>query len=152
MRTLKFVLLALFLCAAANVHAEKKPRMQSVYIFGFSASFTDSVAFLTDVMRVDSAYVTSTGFLVDRTLYSLQLENYVLESCHVPNSTNCVFFSTTKKELDKKYNKINRMYQRSNSMALIYVGEDDFRFRAQEFLDPSMFEDESNGSATGGKK
>lgn len=108
--------------------------MQKVYIFGFSASFTDSVAFLTDIMELDSAYVTSHGFLAERSLYSAQMENHALQ-CKVLNSTNCVFFSTKKSALEKKYDKVNRMYQRSEGLTLIYVGEDEFKFHSEMHVD-----------------
>ena len=56
MRNYMFTLLLVLF--SLGVQAEKKPKMQTVYIFGFSASFTDSTAYLTDVMQLDSAYVT----------------------------------------------------------------------------------------------
>lgn len=145
MRTLKTILLLAILCCSFGLRAEKQPKMQTVYVFGISASFTDSVAFLTDVMRVDSAYILPNGFLFDRTLYSLQLENYVLGTCHVENSTNAIFFSTRKKDIDKKYDKVNRMYQRSENLALIYVGEDEFRFAHQSYEQPELLD--QNGEA-----
>lgn len=149
MKTLKILLLALTLgtCLTLSLQAEKKPVIQkAVYVFGFSASFTDSVAFLTDVMRVDGAKLSSSGFLIDRPLYSLQLEDYVLSSCHVQNSTNAVFFSTSKSVLDKKYEKVNRMYQRSETLMLVYVGEDEFRFT------PGKYDGTSEDEKEGGQK
>lgn len=140
------MLFALGIGVALGVQADQKPVIRKpVYMFGFSASFTDSVAFLTDVMQVDAAKVLPNGFLADRTLYSLQLENYVLSSCHVQNSTNAVFFSTDKKTLDKKYDKVNRKYQRSENLVLIYVGEDEFRFT------PEIYSDEESTGEGGAK-
>lgn len=132
------MLVAMF-SMAVSVHAEKKPKMQTVYVFGFSASFTDSLAFLTDVMQLDSAYIMPNGFLADRQLYSLQLENFVLGQRQVQNSTNAIFFSTRRKDLEKKYEKVNRKYQRSTELVLLYVGEDEFKFQPQEYIDPNGF-------------
>ena len=97
-------------------------------------------------MRVDGAKLSSSGFLIDRPLYSLQLEAYVLSSCHVQNSTNAVFFSTSKSVLDKKYEKVNRMYQRSENLMLVYVGEDEFRFT------PGKYDGTSEDEKEGGQK
>lgn len=149
MKNLKSILLFVLLGVALSAHAEKKPKMQTVYVFGFSASFTDSVAFLTDVMRLDSAVILPNGFLADRSLYSLQLENFVLENYRVQNSTNAVFFSTNKKTMDKKYNKVNHMYQRSENLALIFVGEDEFRFTPVDYVDPTIQYLETPLEATG---
>ena len=126
------LLLALF---SLGVQAEKKPKMQTVYIFGFSASFTDSTAYLTDVMQLDSAYVTQKGFLADRSLYSLQLENYIQEKHNLLNTTNAVFFSVKKKSLDKKYDRVKRMYQSGENLRLNLLHAEDFRFLPQEYIE-----------------
>lgn len=140
MRQLRFMALLLLLALGAQVVAKpKKVTVQPVYIFGFSASFTDSLAFLTDVMKIDSACVLSNGFLADRSLYSLQLENFVLGEHRVQNSTNAVYFSTKRKQIDKLYNKMNRKYQRSNNLMLIFVGEDEFKFKPVPYIDPDSY-------------
>ena len=126
------LLLALF---SLGVQAEKKPKMQTVYIFGFSASFTDSTAYLTDVMQLDSAYVTQKGFLADRSLYSLQLENYIQEKHNLLHTTNAVFFSVKKKSLDKKYDRVKRMYQSGENLRLNLLHAGDFRFLPQEYIE-----------------
>ena len=126
------LLLALF---SLGVQAEKKPKMQTVYIFGFSASFTDSTAYLTDVMQLDSAYVTQKGFLADRSPYSLQLENYIQEKHNLLNTTNAVFFSVKKKSLAKKYDRVKRMYQLGENLRLNLLHAEDFRFLPQEYIE-----------------
>lgn len=132
-------MLLLILGVQGQAKSHKKPRMQSVYVFGFSASFTDSIAFLTDVMKVDSAYIMPNGFLADRSYYALQLENFVLGEHRVKNSTNAVYFSTKKKQVDKIYEKMNRKYQRSDKFLLIYVGEDELKFKASPYVDPETY-------------
>lgn len=135
MSRIKKLLLLVLLGVSLGVYAEKKPKMQTVYIFGFSASFTDSLAYLTDVMQLDSAYVTPKGFLVDRPLYSLQLENHVLEKCNLPNTTNTVFFSAKKKSLVKKWDKIKRLYQAGEHLKLTLLHKSDFHFQPQEYIE-----------------
>ncbi len=133
MRNYMFTLLLVLF--SLGVQAEKKPKMQTVYIFGFSASFTDSTAYLTDVMQLDSAYVTQKGFLADRSLYSLQLENYIQEKHNLLNTTNAVFFSVKKKSLDKKYDRVKRMYQSGENLRLNLLHAEDFRFLPQEYIE-----------------
>lgn len=137
MKYVKAILLALLVCSFTGAIAGKKGKavQQKVYIFGFSASFVDSVAYLTDVMELDSATILSNGFLAERPLYSLQLESYVQEHFNLANTTNAVFFSKKRKDMDAKHEKMNRRYQRSANLALIYLGEDDFRFHTEEHID-----------------
>lgn len=149
MKYVKVILLALFVCSIAGVQAGKKSKavQQKIYIFGFSASFVDSVAYLTDVMELDSATLLSNGFLAERQLYSMQLESYVQEQFNLANSTNAVFFSKKRKDLDEKHDKMNRRYQRSANLALIYLGEDDFRFHTEEHIEAAEIDEsgESDG-------
>ena len=133
MRNYMFTLLLVLF--SLGVQAEKKPKMQTVYIFGFSASFTDSPAYLTEVMQLDSAYVTQKGFLADRSLYSLQLENYIQEKHNLLNTTNAVFFSVKKKSLAKKYDRVKRMYQSGENLRLNLLHAEDFRFLPQEYIE-----------------
>lgn len=137
MRYLKAILLALLVCSCLGVQASKKGKVeqQKIYIFGFSASFVDSVAYLTDVMELDSATILSNGFLAERQLYSIQLESYVQEQFKLMNSTNAVFFSKKRKDLETKHEKMNRRYQRSTNLALIYLSEEDFRFHPEEHVE-----------------
>lgn len=125
-----------------KVKKEHGPEMSKVYMFGFSASFTDSVAFVTDVMEVDSVYLRSKYILVDRPLYSIQLEDYVTNVCHVQNSTNTVFFSKKKKNIDKKYGKVNKLYKDANHLALVTLKQSDFRFKPEEYIESSVVEQE----------
>lgn len=154
MKYVKAILLALLVCSFTGAMAGKKGKtvQQKVYIFGFSASFVDSVAYLTDVMELDSATILSNGFLAERQLYSLQLESYVLEHFNLANSTNAVFFSKKRKDMDAKHEKMNRRYQRSANLALIYLGEDDFRFHPEEHVEATELTDseskETDSTAT----
>lgn len=161
MRYLKAILLALLVCSCLGVQASKKGKVeqQKVYIFGFSASFVDSVAYLTDVMELDSATILSNGFLAERQLYSMQLESYIQEQFKVMNSTNAVFFSKKRKELEAKHEKMNHRYQRGSNLALVCLSEDDFRFHPEEHIEaveiqetPKAEGETSNAQTTDPKK
>ena len=99
------------------------------------------MAFLTDVMKVDSATILPNGFLAGRALYSLQLENHVTADKKVMEPTTAIFFSTSLSAARKKYEKINTRYQRSTDLALIYVGEDEFRFTSEAYIPDEAFSD-----------
>ena len=52
-----------FLACMMFQNVEAKIKQQPVYLFGFAASFVDSLAFITDVQYIDSAYVSCKTFL-----------------------------------------------------------------------------------------
>lgn len=155
MKYVKAILLALLVVTCLGVQAGKKSKtmQQKIYIFGFSASFVDSVAYITDVMELDSATIMSNGFLGERQLYSLQLESYVQEQFHLSNSTNAVFFSKKRKDLEAKHEKMNRRYKRSVNLALVNLSEDEFRFRPEEHIEAVEIQeiDEQAAASADGK-
>ena len=74
-------------------------------------------------------------------MYSLQLENHVTADKKVMEPTTAIFFSTSLSAARKKYEKINTRYQRSTDLALIYVGEDEFRFTSEAYIPDEAFSD-----------
>ena len=113
--------------------AAKEPKMQPVYIFGFAASFTDSVACQTTVQRVDSAWLDNHGFLVDRTLYSLQLQMYMEQNEHMANAICSVFFSRSERKMRRLWEKMQRTYEASQAVIFHVTPEEKFHFRAEEY-------------------
>ena len=71
-KTLLFILAALV--ATTTLYAAgKKTR---VYVYGFAASFNDSIVYFTDIQTLDSATIASkSGFLYGRDNYSYQLRD-----------------------------------------------------------------------------
>lgn len=130
MKHLLTLLLALGL--ALGVEAAR-PRVQRVYIFGVAASFSDSVAFITPINVLDSAYIGKAGMLTGRTLYSLQLANY-LEQLGKPHMTCCVFFATKKPKLDKQYARIVKRYVKDPAVALAMLPDNAFEFKAEAYV------------------
>lgn len=122
------------LCLSMAASAEKKPEMTRVYMFGFAASFVDSVAYQTDVQQIDSAWIEPAHkFLVDRSLYSLQLQ-YFLESEEGCKNTICsVFFDKNPRRLQRRWNKVNKRYEKAEGMRLMPLPEQRFRFKAEEW-------------------
>ena len=141
MRISRIIYFLLFLTLSFSVSAKKKSGgIQKVYIFGFASSFTDSLAFMTDVQELDSAYVLNNGFLADRALYSLQFYGHVNEKRGVENPTAAVFFDVKPQKLAKKYEKVKRMYQKDPNVRLVIVGKEEFGFTAEEYAETLMVE------------
>lgn len=115
-----------------------KVERTTVYIFGFSASFTDSVAYITDVQQLDSAYVeTRYGFLMDRVSYSDQLQSYLESAKQIPHSTCTVFFHTKKNKLMEEYNKIRKRYSSDKIVVLKELADGGFKFRSPVYVPPA---------------
>ena len=80
MKKLLYLLTAVVLMAVATTERAEAKRVvvPKMYIYGFAASFTDTVVYFTNVMEVDSAwYETKSKFLLGRNLYSRQLRNFL---------------------------------------------------------------------------
>ena len=63
------------------------------------------------------------------------MENYIQEKHNLLNTTNAVFFSVKKKSLDKKYDRVKRMYQSGENLRLNLLHAEDFRFLPQEYIE-----------------
>lgn len=121
----------LFLVISAN--AAKEPKMKPVYMFGFAASFTDSIACQTTVQRVDSAWLDSHGFLVDRALYSLQLQMYMEREEHLSGTIATVFFSSSERKMQRLWAKMQRKYDAAQNLIFHITPEEKFHFTAEEY-------------------
>ena len=67
-----FFLMALLLCSVAS-YAGK----QAVYLYGFAASFNDSIVYFTDLQTIAQAEIDKHNFLYGREEYSNQLRDYL---------------------------------------------------------------------------
>jgi hypothetical protein len=137
MRFYKLLLtLLLFLLCLSTVSA--KPRCRSLYIFGVSASFNDSVVYITNIQLLDSAWVDDKhGFLIYRQEYSNQLKNYFVGKGQL-NRTCLVCFSDSEKKILKKYEKMKKRYKgdkKHRSFDYREVDEDEFKFIVQPYTD-----------------
>lgn len=140
-KLLRCVLFLLLMIVAVSAEAKKqKGGYQKVYCFGFASSFTDSLAYLTDVQELDSAYIMPNGFIADRQLYSLQLYAHVNDKRGVENPTTAFFFSTKAKPLAKKYQKVKKLYMQESNLQLVIMGRDEFMFKPEEYVETLVTE------------
>ena len=143
MKITKYILLALFAIITTHANA-KKIQVKHLYIFGFSASFQDSVVFITDIQDVPGAWMDSkTKFLLGRDSYSNQLKSY-FDEASLPNRINMVMFATNKKKAEKMYLKLKKKYtapkkrkkQKTYQLYDVqYIPQQAFRFEVVDMSD-----------------
>ena len=136
MKRFKFSFLLLFtvLVVGINSYAKDKntTKTEKVYMFGFSASFNDSLVYITDIQGVDSVEIEpKTDFLVGRTAYGNQLQFYLADYKERPNTTCVVFFDKKEDKLRKKYNKMLKRYKNSKETILKNLTRDEFSFKRE---------------------
>ena len=133
MKYLKFIALAIVLTAFLPADAAKKPETTKAYLFGFVANFTDSVVYFTDIQEVDKVTILKKSkFLKDRASYSDQLRYYFTNKLNMPHRTCIVSFGLTRKEAEKKYFKMRKIYTEKSGgrYDVRYITENDFKFQA----------------------
>lgn len=136
MKRFKFSFLLLFtvLVVGVNSYAKDKntTKTEKVYMFGFSASFNDSLVYITDIQAVDSVEIEpKTDFLIGRTAYGNQLQFYLADYKERPNTTCVVFFDKKEDKLRKRYNKILKRYKNSKETILKNLTRDEFSFKRE---------------------
>ena len=138
---LQRIILAALLIVAAIVPAAmtaKNVKLPKVYMFGFAASFNDTIVHFTDVQAVDSVWMDSkTHFLLGRENYSNMLRNYLDQQLQMPHRTCIVIFDKNLKRVQKKYLKMKKLYaaegkkvKNHNDIRMIATSE--FQFKAPD--------------------
>ena len=156
MKLQRYIAIAAFILAAIipTTSQAKGTAPQRVYMFGFAASFNDTIVHFTNIQTIDSVWIEGkTGFLLGRHLYSTMLRDY-LDKNQMPYRTCVVFYNKNLKKLQKKYIKMKKLYlgtgkkvkNRNNVKDIV---EGDFRFTAFNY-NPST--EEEGAEATSKKK
>lgn len=118
------ILLILFVCSAFT---GKKEGHKQIYIFGVTASFLDSVVYVTEIQTLDSIKLDA-GFLPYRSAYSYQLKNYIENKLHTTDRTCAVYYSLNKKKLNKQLTKLKSKYLK-NKVTVKPLDTAEFRFK-----------------------
>ena len=126
------MLLALLVSVAMEADA-KKVQVPHMYMFGFAASFKDSVVYMTEIQDVKGVwYDTKSKFLLGRDNYSAQLKEHFKEKLSMPDRVCMVFFAKSMKKAEKKYLKLRKKYlsdkKHTSSYEVRYVTTQDFQF------------------------
>lgn len=134
--------------AANNSHTE------SIYIFGFSASFNDSTVYFTDIQRLDSAWIEKkTKFLLGRDNYSYQLRDYLAENKSLPHRTCVVIYGFSKKDINKKLANMKKKYigKGKQNYDIKNIAPEEFSFKNVD-MSPTEEEVAERPKAPKGKK
>lgn len=132
------ILLLGFSTASAQMPQNKRDTYKaSVYLFGFSASFNDSIIYFTDIQKVDNVLLEKkTNFLVSRDQYSYQLRDFLANQKGEPNRTCVTMFATSRKNAEKEYLNLQKLYTEKAK------GKYDVRMLATDFGFVHVEEDE----------
>lgn len=126
MKSLRYILL--LAVTLLTVKASAKIEMtNNIYMFGFSASFKDSVVYTTDIQNVEGLWIdTKSKFLLNRDEYSHQLKVYLTEKLKQENRICMVFFYDKKKKAEKEFLKLMKKYKKGYEVRHVSAAE--FKF------------------------
>ena len=132
MRYLKYMLLTLLVSVAMGAEA-KQVQVPHMYMFGFAASFKDSVVYMTEIQDVQKVwYDKKTKFLLGRDIYSSQLQEHFKEKMQMPDRVCVVVFAKSLKKAEKKYLKLRKKYigdaKHPSTYEVRYITTQDFKF------------------------
>ena len=105
-----------------------KDVLETVYTFGFSASFNDSTVYFTDIQPLNTQVDGKTHFLKDRDQYAYQLRDYFANQGQA-HRTCFIAFATTRKAIEKKYLKLRNRYTKNKHYNVKYVDSNAFSFK-----------------------
>ncbi len=134
MKVCKLIFLLVALLTVSTADAKLK-MTKDVYVFGFSASFTDSTVYFTDIQKLDSALIEDKGdLLMHRDEYARQLKYYFNDKRQEPYRTCVVYFGLTEKKAVKKLEKLKRLYtvKAKKVYNVVYLRPEDFKFTIVE--------------------
>ena len=127
----------------------KKVRQQPIYMVGVGISLNDSAVFITDMHLVkDITIEKKKKFLMDRQLYSFQLQRYLEKTYKGGPYVPCVFFSPKQKKMERRYLSLHKRYVNSKELRMFLVDQSQFRFKAEEYIE----QEEQPASSTQKKK
>lgn len=132
MRYLKYMLFTLLVSVAMGAEA-KQLQVPHMYVFGFAASFKDSVVYMTEIQDVQNAwYDTKTKFLLGRDNYAAQLKEHFATKMQQRDRICVVVFAKTMKKAEKKYLKLRKKYigdaKHPSTYEVRYITTQDFKF------------------------
>lgn len=113
MRIVKyFMLIALFIASAHTMSlTAKNITVPKMYMFGFAASFNDSIVHFTDIQTLDNVWIDQkTHFLLGRENFSYQLRDFLADKMQMPHRTCVVIYNQDRQKLEKEYLKMKRIY------------------------------------------
>ena len=124
--------LVFMVCSAFSLKGKKQE--SGMYMAGVSASFTDSLIYITDIQYLDSVILDKDKLLPLRKQYSEQFENYLENNLGLSDRTCFIYFDYKKAKVEKVIKKMKSKYLKSGKVVLKDVGSD-FKFiKAEEIV------------------
>ena len=142
MELIKKLSLVLLLAAGCQITATAQNRnphkgtvIDKAYIFGLVASFNDSTIYITNIQELENVTTMMKKRLLDnKSMYTYQLREYFTNTRQLPHRTCVVFYASSRKKIDKKYEKNKKMYITKNpgKYDVRLISDDDFQFKIPE--------------------
>ena len=129
MRKAIFILLFVFVAAvgfARDKKNDKNEKVLPVYIWGASISFSDTIAYFTEIQELDSVVLVN-DLLPHRQYYAYQLKDYMNFEEDMPGRISVIYFETKRHKLEQKEAKIRKRLIEKDNMTVRYLG-DRFKF------------------------
>jgi len=131
------MLVVLFFSFGSHSVNAKDVITPKMYMFGFAASFSDTIVHFTDIQQVDSVWIDKkTKFLIGRENYSYQLRNH-LSNQQLDRRTCVVIFDIDRSKLEKKLLKMRKQYGPDKNGAIHYdvriLPQSDFHFKTVSY-------------------
>ena len=135
-------LVLLLLSAVGPIEAKSKKVVQKpTYMIGVAISQVDSVVFITDLHQVDSITIQKkTNFLMDRQLYSFQLQKFIEATYKGGPYVTAIFFGHKLRKMENKYLSLHKRYVQSKELRMILVDQSQFRFKPEKYVEPEVIE------------
>ena len=124
-KILASLFLVFMVCSAFSVDGKKQET--GMYMAGVSASFTDSLIYITDIQYLDSVILGKDKLLPLRQEYSDQLENYLENNLGLKNRTCFIYFDYKKDKVVKAIKKMKAKYLKDGKVVLKELGTE-FKF------------------------
>lgn len=134
-RMRRLALMAMLLLVSLGMSAKKKSEsygkgVSRVYLFGVSQMLTDSIVYITSINEVDSLYLEhKTKFLPFRSVFSLQMKEYLEGKQRLAHQTSCVFYATKRRKISKKFYKIKKRFLDNPWTKIVMIDKEHFQFR-----------------------
>ena len=140
MKRIVMMLIAVMALGMSLQTSAKKVQVPKMYIFGFAASFNDTIVHFTNVQEIDSAWIEKKNdFLQTRELYSYQLRDFLANKKEMPRRTCIVYANKNRKKVEKKFLKFKKLYTQSKNQKLQYdlryLEDKEFHFKAINLRD-----------------
>lgn len=127
--TTLFLMLSLVTAFAKGTNDKKnEKKTTTLYMYGVSLSFNDSLVYVTDVQPVENACVTGKYVLYGAREYADQMTAY-FEKKELGRRTNAVFYKKTRDKAEKSYMKLRKRYAKKG-IVLTPIVTGDFTFKA----------------------